>query len=183
MLTSSICLHSKLSNVSEPSFFFSSRVMKPCLRRSSTRSWTWCSCSCPSTVWRSWTSTPPTARACCRSTSPSWPTTCPWQSCCCELVPRRVLTVSVCVCTPTIRSRGPKLVTWVDFKTLSVKATNEIIALNFQFLGTLGQVFFFFLLLLHFTPCWNNTNWLQFVIFWRLITKEEEWSNRLWQKK
>lgn len=141
--TSCICLHSKLSDVSEAFFFLSSRVMKPCLRLSSTRSWTWCNCSCPSTVWRSWTWTHPTARACCPSTSPSWPTTCPWQSCCCELVPRKALTVSAL----TLGSRGAKLVTWLIYKTLSVKATNEITAPILQFLRRAGLVFLF----LHFS--------------------------------
>lgn len=139
-LTSTIRLLSKLSVVSEASFCLSSRVTKPCSRLSSTRSWTWCSCSFPSTVWRSWTSTPPTARACCPSTSPSWPTTCPWPSCCCGPVPRRALTVSAA----TLGSCSARLVTWVDLKTLSVEGTNQITAPILQFLGRLCGWFNFF---------------------------------------
>lgn len=76
------------------SLYYSSRVMKRCLRQWSTRSWTWYSCFCPSTVWRSWISTPQTVRASCPSISLSWPTMCPWPSCYCELAPRRAPTVS-----------------------------------------------------------------------------------------
>lgn len=77
------------------SFHNSSKVMKHCLRRWSTRSWTWYSCFCPSTVWKSSTSIPRTAKVSCPWTSPSWPTTCPWPSCFSELGPRRAPTVSI----------------------------------------------------------------------------------------
>lgn len=76
------------------SFHNSSKVMKRCLRRWSTRSWTWYSCFCPSTVWKSSTSTPRTVKVSYPWTSPSWPTMCPWPSCFSKLGPRRARTVS-----------------------------------------------------------------------------------------
>ena len=76
------------------SFLNSSKVMKRCLRRWSTRSWTWYSCFCPSIVWKSSTSTPRTVKVSYHWTSPSWPTMYPWPSCFSELGPRRVPTVS-----------------------------------------------------------------------------------------
>lgn len=76
------------------SFRNSSKVMKRCLRQWSTRSWIWYSCFYPSTVWKSWTSTPRTVKVSYPWISPSWPTMCPWPSCFSKLGPRRAPTVS-----------------------------------------------------------------------------------------
>lgn len=76
------------------SFRNSSKVVKRCLRQWSTRSWIWYSCFYPSTVWKSWTSTPRTVKVSYPWISPSWPTMCPWPSCFSKLGPRRAPTVS-----------------------------------------------------------------------------------------